>query len=254
MANNAADAWLDLSDVDDHLHTTGASDGGDFTGILAANGHVMDTGTSLLQALHTDIWQHGASGTGISTEITDGTTEETYFELDTQATSGSTVQKYIPINLSLDWTEICKFAAKHQIQTATSLAIKTGIGMETLAAADNNNRKIGAEICTTVNNNWFAASANGTTRSSSDTGQAMSTSKRAIIGVFNPDVPDLDIYIEDTVLYTKTSNLPTNNDANQPSRGAIARYSVKNNTAASRKFNFYGMRLIYAVDDSSLWF
>ena len=245
----------DLSDVNEHFHT-GAGDGGSFIDIATGNA-ILDTGAqgfANLTADSTGLYRQSVTGTGAWTTQTDGTTAERYIRASTGATTASTLSAHTPINLSLEWAKPVKFAAKHQIQTATSIAVKCGFGMEDLAAADDNNRKEGAECCTTVNNNWFAASANGTTRSSSDTGVAFTTSKRAIVGIHHPDSTEFNLYVEDSSLYTKSSNIPTTASSNQPSRGAIFRYTVKNNTGADRLFNFYGTRLIYFVNDSSFWF
>jgi hypothetical protein len=256
LANNAADEWLDLSDVDEHDHYD-TSGGGSYNAILRRNTHILDTGIrgiSNLTADSTGLYRQSVSGTGAHTTQTDGTTAERYIEADTGGTISSTTSIHTPINLSVDFTLDSNWRCKHQIQTATSLALKTGMGMESLSASDDNNRKYGAEICTTVNSNWFAASANGTTRSSSDTGEAMTTNKRAVQAYCFPDTPKFDLHIENFVTYTKTSNIPTTSAANEPSRGAIFRYSTKNNTGASRKFNFYGARIIYATNDGSNWF
>ena len=256
MANAAADEWLDLSDVDEHFHTDSTT-GGAFGDMIANNFSVVDSGIiglSNLTADSTGFYRQAVTGTGAWSTQTDGTTFERFMRASTGATNGSTLSTHTPINLSLDFTKTVKFAFKHQINTATSLALKSGIGMENLASADDNDRKVGAEICTTVNSNWFAASANGTTRSSSDTGEAMTTNKRSIIGIFDAANAEYNQYVENAVLFTKTSNLPTTAASNQPSRGSIFRYTVKNNTGSDRTFDFFGARIVYTEGDSTAWF
>jgi len=244
----------DLSDTNIHTHTSSTS-GGDFINILFDNTEVMDTaarGFSNLTADSTGLYRQSVSGTGAWSTQTDGTTSERYLQASTGATTASTLSTHTPINLNVDWTKNNAFSIKHKINTATSLALKTGIGMENLASADDNTRKYGGEICTTVNSNYFAASANGTTRSSSDTGIAMVTDKDNLAGYFYAGIK-FDLYIAASS-YTKTSNLPTTSSTNEPSRGAIFRYTVKNNTGADRTFNFYGARIVYSVSDDSGYF
>jgi len=41
----------------------------------------------------------------------------------------------------MDFAADSAFSAKHKIGTATNIALKCGYGMESLSAADDNNRK-----------------------------------------------------------------------------------------------------------------
>lgn len=247
---------LDLSDVNEHSHTD-SSTGGAFENVLWNNTDTMDSGLfglTNLTADSTGMYRQSVSGTGAHTTQTDGTTAERYIQADTGGTVSSTTSIHTPINLNVKFTKKSAFEFKHKINTATSLALKAGYGMENLSASDDNNRKYGAEICTTVNSNWFAASANGTTRSSSDTGHAMTTNKRNVACYLDETVPEIILYVEGESGFTKTSNIPTSQSDNQPSRGALFRYSTKNNAGSSRTFNFYGARLVYTTEDDSGWF
>ena len=255
VASTDGTEWLDLSDVNEHLHQDSAS-GGSFENVLVNNADVIDSGifgVTNLTADSTGMYRQAVSGTGAHTTQTDGTTFERYIQADTGGTVSSTTSIHSPINLNVKFSKASMFEVKHKINTATSLAIKTGYGMENLSASDDNTRKYGAEVCTTVNNNWFAASANGTTRSSSDTGIAMTTNKKNIGCILDETVPQIELHVEGSA-YTKTSNIPTNASANEPSRGAVFRYTTKNNAGSSRTFNFYGARLIYSIEDDSGWF
>jgi len=246
---------IDISDINNHTHSSTAGDGGSFIDVILGGGYdVYDTGLLGFINLTADdsgMFRESETGTAAWSTQTDGTTGERYMQADTGGTTASTATCHMPINLQMNKSRNSWFVAKHKIGTATSIAIKCGYGMEDLAAADSNTRKYGAELCTTVNNNWFAASANGTTRSSSDTGTVMTTNKRGITALCYPGTPKMDLYVETASVYTKTSNIPTTSAANEPSRAALFRYTIKNNTGASRLFNFYGARLTYVVDDDS---
>jgi hypothetical protein len=235
---------IDLSDTNDHDHTSAAGDGGAFSQILGGNTNLLDSGMYLAMNSKKANWREVITGTGVISDDTDGTTNEHSIKLDTGGTTASTASIAMP---ALEWdpAEPGWFKCMVRVGTASSFACKVGMGMENLADADNNDRKYGFEMCTTVNNNWFAISANGTTRSASDTGTAFNANRNSFRVHHFPDTPKIDLSIDEGTTFTKTSNIPTDSFPLIPAPDRIFRYSVKNNTGASRTLFVYGTRIVY---------
>jgi hypothetical protein len=232
----------DITDVDVHTHS-GSSSGGGYDNIIRANMNIFDTGAYLLTNPFKSKWVEDVSVTGVITDHTDGTTFERSIKLDTGATSASTAS-IKQVGLEWDCTKESGYKCLHRIETATSIAIKEGFNMENLDVANDNERKYGHEVCTTVNNNWFATSADGTTRSSSDTGTAMNTNRTSFRAECTPSSPKIDLYIDEGTVFTKSSNIPTTYLDNTAT-GRLWRVSLKNNTGASRPLYFYGVHFVY---------
>jgi len=249
LCTNDGLSVIDISDVNEHTHVSSGT-GGFFTGVLAGNVDVFDTGTYFTLEPYKAKWNTFTDNSATISDDNDGTTGEPSIKIDSGATNGSTGsinQRGLEMNVAQD----SFFKTMQRFGTASSLAEKVGFGMESLNAVNNNRRKYGYEICTTVNNNFFITSADGTTRSSSDSGIAFNTSRTSYRVEHYPATPKIDMYINEGIVFTKTTNVPTTYLSDEPKPDEIFRVSFKNSTAASRTLFLYGCRFVY--NGSNQW-
>ena len=191
-------------------------------------------------------WIRTVTSTGSVENKTDGTTGERSIRLRPNATSGSGATISYP-HLKLDWGQTATYQAKLQIETATNIALHTGVGCDDVTAADSNTRKIQAEVCTVTNNNWWLRTANGSANTASDSGIAISANRVGIRINFLPAVTEADLQVDAGTLLQKTSNIPT---SGATADNNLIKHSVKNSTAADRPLLVYGSRLSYTVSDN----
>jgi hypothetical protein len=192
-------------------------------------------------------WNQAVTSTGTIEDNTDGTSGARSIKLLTGATSGATSTIYYP-HLKLAFSEVAVFQTKVRIETTTSVACRSGVVADSWSGSDSNTRKFNAEVCTSVNNNWFLRTANGSGNSQSDTGIAMTTGGVAIRISHHPElgIPETRLSIDGATSLEKTSHIPV--DGTSPSDNII-KHSIKNNTAANRNYFVYGSRLSYIVED-----
>src|SRR4030095_5445178 len=191
-------------------------------------------------------WIRAVTSTGSVENKTDGTTGERSIRLRPNATSGSGATISYP-HLKLDFSQAASYQAKLQIETATNIALHSGIACDDVTSVDTNTRKLQAEVCTVTNNNWWLRTANGSAHTASDTGIAITANRVAIRINHLPSVPEADLQVDAGTLLQKTSNIPISGataDAN------LIKHSVKNSTAADRPLLVYGSRLSYTVSDN----
>ncbi len=248
LVNDAADELIDLSQVEEHTHF-GSTTGGTVTGIFVANPRF-----TILQLLGThDLlkaqWIETVTSTGSIENKTDGTTGERSIRLRPNGTTGSGATISYPY-MKLDFSAISAFQTKLQIETATSIALHSGVGADDVTAADSNTRKYNAEVCTATNSNWWLRTASGSANSTSDSGIAISTSRVGIKIEHHPADVETDLYINAEAVFQKTTNIPVD--------GATAninliKHSVKNSTGADRPLLHYGSRLSFKIDTTENW-
>jgi len=239
---------IDISGTSSHTHSS-STDGGSIIDIYKATPKIQDLNLIKTNDLDKANWIASAvTGTGSVENKTDGTTGERSIRLRPNATSGSQAQISYPC-LKLDFSKRSIFQAKLQIETASSLALHSGVNCDDITAADSNTIKYNAEICTATNNNWFLRTASGSANSTSDTGIAMTANRVAIKIEHLPDLgtPEADLYIDAASAFQKTTNIPVTGataDAN------LIKHSIKNSTAADRPLLMYGSRIRYTVSDN----
>jgi len=239
---------IDVSQVEAHTHSSGAGQGGLITNIdIAVPEHI-----DLLLTKTTDVvkasWIQTVTGTGTIEDNTDGSSIRNV-RLRPNATSASGATISYPSTLNLSFAERSIFVAVGQIETATNIAIHTGVGADDVTAADSNTRKYQHEICTVTNNNHWLRTADGTANSASDSGAVISTSKFSIRIIHLPDLgtPEVNMEIDAANFLQKTSNIPTSSAS--PTANLI-KFSVKNSTAADRPYKAYGARLSFMTSSS----
>lgn len=245
MVNAAEDGFIDLTQVEDHEHT-GSGDGGLLTNIF-----IRVPTFNILQLTKTDDlkkaqWIETVTGTGSIEDSTDGTTGERSIRLRPNGTSGSGATISYPYLRSwFGGKQI--YQTKLQIETATSIALHSGVGADDVTAADSNTRKYQAEVCTATNNNYWLRTATGSANSASDSGIAISANRVAVKIVHLPGDTETDLYIDSGAVLQKTTNIPTDG---QTAYNNIIKHSVKNSTGADRPLKMYGCRLSFKTDDN----
>lgn len=246
MVNAADNAFINLRQTAQHTHYD-TSTGGSIEEIDWWNNIWMDLCLTKTDDLKKAQWIETVTSTGSISDNTDGTTGERSIKLLTGATSGASATISYP-HLKLDFSKRSFFETKLRIETATSIALHSGIGADDVTAADSNTRKYNVEVCTATNSNYWLRTANGTNNSASDTGVAISTNRVAIFIDHKPTLgtPEVTIYIDGTS-FQKTTYIPTSGataDVN------LIKHSVKNSTTADRPIHTYGSRLRYWVSDN----
>jgi len=235
---------VDLMSTDAHTHLD-SSTGGAFIDILVANPKSFILGLTKTDELLKANWIQTVTSTGT---IEDNTTGERYIRLRTNGTSGAAATISYP-HLKLDFGATSIFQAKLQIETATSLALHSGVACDDVTAADSNTRKLQAEVCTATNSNWWLRTASGSANSASDTGIAISANAVAINIVHYPTLgtPRADLLIDTGTVLQKTTNIPT---SSATAADNLIKHSIKNSTAADRPLRVYASRLQYKVSDN----
>src|SRR6188474_816763 len=173
MVNAAEDSFINLRDTAEHAHTN-SSTGGTVFDIFAWNNTFFVLQLTKTDDLKKAQWIETVTSSGTIEDATDGTTGERSIRLRPNGTSGSGSTISYP-HLSLDFSKRSFYETKVRIETASSLAFHTGVNCDDVTAADSNTIKYNAEVCTTTNNNWFLRSADGSNKTSSDSGIAITT-------------------------------------------------------------------------------
>ena len=238
---------VDLMSTDAHTHADSTT-GGSLTDILIANPKVFVLPLTKTDDLLKANWIQTVTSTGTIEDSTDGTTGERSIRLRPNGTSGAASSISYP-HLKLDFGATSVFQAKLQIETATSLALHSGVACDFVTDADSNTRKLQAEVCTATNSNWWLRTASGSANSASDTGIAITANRVAINIVHYPTLgtPRADLLVDTGTLLQKTTNIPT---SNATAENNLIKHSIKNSTAADRPLKVYGSRLQYKVSDN----
>jgi hypothetical protein len=238
-----AEAFIDITTTGDHTHS-GTGQGGALIDIFTANPLFADTAGAFMFNIDVAKW----ATTGTAVNDTDGSTNEKSIKISTGASSGT--EGNIRLNgLLLNFAKRSQLQFKARIGTTSSLALHSGVNADDVTVADTNTVKYNAEVCTTVNNNWFLRTASGSNKSSSDTGIAISTSRVAIRLEHYPDIgtPRVDMYIDANAVFQKTSDIPVSGVTGVTT---LIKHSLKNSTAADRTYYVYANRLRYEILDN----
>ena len=254
VARTDGTGWDDISSAQPHTHT-GNSDGGLLSDVEISNGQMVDTGARFMFAADKANWTESISSTGSVTNDTDGTTSEKSILLDSGSTSGSRSQITMTGGVPNDFQYRSSFQTKIRIGTLSSMTYRGGIHTDAVTSADSNNEAYGAEVCTATNNNWWVRSAHGTNKSAEDSTVAATTNRVGLKLVHYPEVavPYIDFFIDDptTVVYSKTTFVPSAATAHTGARSNIFRHSLKNSTGSSRTVYVYATRVIYYYDHTT---
>ena len=247
MVNATEDSFINLRDTAEHAHTN-SSTGGTVFDIFAWNNTFFVLQLTKTDDLKKAQWIETVTSSGTIEDATDGTTGERSIRLRPNGTSGSGSTISYP-HLKLDFSKPFLFQTKLRIETATNLAIHSGVGADDVTAADSNTRKLQAEVCTTTNNNYWLRTANGSANSASDSGIAITTNRTKVDVEHDPTAgtPSAYLYVAGGTVLTKTTNIPTSGATVENN---LIKHSIKNSTAADRPMHTYGSRLIYYISDT----
>lgn len=247
LANNAGDAFIDITQSIAHTHSAD-DDGGSLVFIYQGNPKTCDLWLTKTDDLKKAQWIETVTSTGSIEDNTDGTTGERAIRLRTNATSGATATISYP-HLKLGFASSALYKAKLRMETFSSIAVNTGVGADDTSAAASNTRKFAAELCTTTNNNWWLRTANGSANTASDTGIAGTANRVSIKILHRMDLgtPEDDLTIDSGTTLQKTSTIAFDNAT---ADNNLIKHSVKNNTAADRPLLVYGSRLAYEISDN----
>ncbi len=239
---------IDLGVMQSHTHIDESS-GGSLDQIIQNNLGVIDSGSQFVFDIDANYWKNSVSGTGSVTELDNvsGFTDQKILKTLTGATSGSGAN-YRKAGLAVGYSFHSAFQALVSVSSTSSINARWGYDMETITSADDNLRKYGFNLCTSVNGNWFLRSANGTTRSDSDMGVAFTTSTTNISAFYNSDTDEISAYIDFGNQLIKTSDVATSGSGVNTT---VFKFGVKNSTAADKQAFLYKLRMVYRT--ATLW-
>jgi hypothetical protein len=228
------------------------SEGGSMGELMITAANVMVTWDTNFNIDKT-YWVEAVSGTGSTEQRTDHAsyTDQMVLKLLTGATSGSGANLRYS-GQTIDYNPDTNLGNAQmqcvvQVSSTSSINARWGFGMENITSADDNARKFGFNLCTSVNGNWFARTANGTTRSDSDMGVAFGTSVTNLTAQFDGALDQCEFYVGFANKLTKTSDIPTSGSG---SGSNLFRVGVKNSTASNRDAWLLKMRLSYYSTDN----
>lgn len=246
---------IDIAGIPVHTHTSSA-DGGTFVDLFRENPSFCDLRLSRPADIKKAEWIQTIALGGTAEDNVDGGTGELSIRLRPNVTLGGASSINYP-HSKIDFSKPSVFQTKVRFETASNLACHNGVNADLVTDVDSNTAKYNAEVCTVTNNNWFLRTATGTTKTTSDTGIAMTASRTAIRIEHLPTIApaECDMYINatgtipavDGTVFQKTSDIPV---TGRSSDTVLIRHSIKNNTAADRPMLIYPSRLVYYISDN----
>ena len=134
----------------------------------------------------------------------------------------------------------------------TSYTTRAGFNMEIASASANASKKLGIEGCNTCNgSNIRVVSADGSTRSASNTASDAVTSTAIYKLLFNPNTPNLTYTKDNGTAIVKTSNMPTTG-VPLPSNTFVV--GIATGTGTARTLQLYGLRAFGTLStESGAW-
>lgn len=250
---------LDIGGIADHYHSS-SGDGGSSIEIEMGMAEHIHGYSSMSHNLPIADWTQTVSGTGSTTEQTSSSefTNNKTLKLLTGSTSGSGANLQIGGFKHYYGSESGWIALLKPGQT-TDIATHWGFQMETITSSDDNNRKHGIVQCTSVNGNWFARTADGDSRSDSDTGEVVTTNVITALSWHIPapaDIgqtgsPRVNTWLDGDLALTKTNDIPTS------SYGSVSnlwKFGVKNNVATNKDAYLFKLKMAYDGQGSYDWY
>ena len=246
-------AAIDLSGIELHTHESD-SDGGSYIHLYQGMAESIDSFDP--HNLNIADWTEVSAGSGSTLEVSDDATfaDNKILKLSTGATISSGASLRIG-SIEMAFSRESGFIALMKLEQTTDTASKWGFGMEGPTAADDNARKHGLIHCTSVNNNWFGRTADGDSRSDSDTGSAIDASKRFIQSICIPNVSEINTphgtpfqntFLDGDLILSKTNDIPING---QGQRAQFWRFALKNNTGVNKTSLLYKVRWTYMASE-----
>lgn len=138
-------------------------------------------------------------------------------------------------------------ACLQKIVTITNVSWNLGCNCEWAGDTADVIRKINWDFCTSVNGHYFIVSADGTTRTSTDTGVTVVTGQEDYLKfLFTPAVK-VD-WAVNTTIGIKTTNVPASGNGTDKTKCFTT--GIKTTNSAQSIANHFGPRLIYRAYDT----
>jgi hypothetical protein len=155
-------------------------------------------------------------------------------------------RSYVKIDaVKVDFTAQIVLMCLVKINTLTNLVWNMGSNCEWVGDTNDTIRKLLFEYCTSVNTHIFVAAADGTTRTSTDTGVTLDANAHHYKFLYTPAVK-MDWAIDATV-GIKTTNVPTGGSGTDLTKGFVE--GIKTTASALSTANMYGPRVVYRAVD-----
>ena len=228
-----------------HTHSSSAS-GGDQTQLYYSNSRVIDTLALWLNRVRIADWAASVIDSGCTAADDSSTTPDSI--KDTVGTTINTrVINYFD-NLLVRYDDPIYFETMVKFNTLlTNMVWNMGVDPEDVGDSNTVDLKAIFEYCSSVNGNYFIATSDGTTRTSSDTGVALDTTNERMLKFLVTPTVKTDWKVNTTV-GIKSTNVP--DTGNSPNRSGIAKAGQKTTaSSASKSFNHWGIRLIYTAGE-----
>ena len=227
-----------------HNHSSSTS-GGDQAQMAYGNPRVIDTNHLWMTFLDVLAWKITADS-GCSIAIDTSTTPDSL-----KITTGTTIntRAYANLdNLIVRFDDPLFFMTMVHFNTAiSSMVWNFGYEAENVGDAGSGSLKALFEYCSAVNSNYFIASADGTTRTASDTGVALDTTNDRMLRFLVTPNSKTDWKIAGT-LGIKSTNVP--DTGNSPDRVGVVKTGQKVTAGtAGKSVSYWGCRLVYTVGE-----
>lgn len=122
----------------------------------------------------------------------------------------------------------------------TNNIVRCGCDMENLGVANNNNKKFGIEGCESTGSTWQIVSANGSSRTQTDSGVDLVQSSQDSYSVENNPGTNIRLSFNGGSFINKTTTLP---GSGAPDRANVAMAGVKSTNTSGKSLDVYGMLL-----------
>jgi hypothetical protein len=180
-----------------------------------------------------ELWTESTTGATVSNNDTDGG-----FQIATGTTlnNRSTMSKIASARFS--FAVAFTILGKIDISASTRLLFRYGVGMRPANDFSSTRKHIGLEIDnnTDSNANVFASSSDGTTVTSTDTGQ-VGTSVHTWRVEFTPGV-NMKVYRDGSLVLTKTTNIPSSGETSSGNETFECVAQTRNTTSKTVKFEY----------------
>lgn len=129
-----------------------------------------------------------------------------------------------------EFTRSATMLMKVNLSSSVRVLFRGGMGMDAGNVFTNTRRMFGIEIDnnTDTAKNLYARTANGTTGSAEDTGVSTFTGANKLVRLEFLAGTSLKVYIDGTLVYTKTTNIPTGGDTGSNNETVIFVLQTRN--------------------------
>jgi hypothetical protein len=226
-----------------HGHSSD-TDGGQQPFMAYQNSKWIDT--IAFRHLRARVAEYLVQNDGAGTTTTDDTTTQPD-SIKHNVAAVSAGRSYVKIDSEkVDFTAQIMLACLVKINTLTSLVWAMSVNGEWPGDTNDAIRKLVFEYCTSVNTHIFVAAADGTTRTSTDTGITLDANAHHYKFLYTPAVK-MD-WAVDATLGIKTTNVPASGAGTVKDKGFVE--GIKTTASALSTANMFGPRVIFRAADT----